>query len=89
MKKKVALKYCGGCDPNFDRVEYFKKICVIAHDSIHWVHVDDQESDAILIICGCDIACAEASVDLTPYFRIISLRDEKWDPRDIVEALLK
>ncbi|MGO8880232.1 MAG: hypothetical protein ACLPVO_17890 [Desulfomonilaceae bacterium] len=88
-KKRVALKYCGGCKPGFDRVEYFNRMCAAAKNSIEWVTLDDPDFDAILMISGCDTACPERSIDFSAYDRILSVRDDKSDPRQIVEALLK
>ena len=41
--KKVALKYCGGCNPGFDRVAYVEKIKSAAGPDIEWVTLDDEE----------------------------------------------
>jgi hypothetical protein len=54
---KVALKYCGGCDPAYERVEYFQRIKQAAGKSIQWVRPDEGGYSALLLICGCDKAC--------------------------------
>lgn len=87
-RKRVALKYCGGCNPGFDRVEFFNRIRAAAKDSIEWVTLDDPDFDAILIISGCDTACPEQSIDSSTG-RIVSIRDDKSDPQEVVETLLK
>lgn len=88
-KKRVALKYCGGCKPGFDRVEYFNRVRAAAKDSIESVTLDDPDCDAILMIYGCDTACPERSINFSAYVRILSVMDDKSDPQEVVETLLK
>ena len=54
---KVALKFCGGCNPAYDRVEYWEQIRRKAGDKIDWVTLDYGNYDAVLLISGCDCAC--------------------------------
>jgi hypothetical protein len=86
--KKIALKYCGGCDPEFDRVKYFKQIQNAAGDLLEWVTMDDPDFETVLIISGCDTACPVEKMVLAPYRRIVSVRDNKGDPAEVVQSLL-
>jgi hypothetical protein len=87
MSKKVGLKYCGGCDPGFDRVELFTRIRAAAGDAIEWVSVDDQGFDTVLLIAGCDRACPEQNPEILRY-RVISIKHDCPDTGVIVKALL-
>ena len=87
MSKRVALKYCGGCDPGFDRVELFTRIRAAGGDSIEWVSLDDQDFNTILVIAGCDRACPEQNPEVFPY-RVISIKHDRLDVGEIVKALL-
>jgi hypothetical protein len=90
MRKKIALKYCGGCDPGFDRVEYFNTIRTAIGNAIEWVTPDDQGVDIILVISGCDTACPERSIDFSHFGRIITIRNnDDLDLEEITETLLK
>jgi hypothetical protein len=86
MSKRVALKYCGGCDPAFDRVELFARIRAAA-DSIEWLSLDDQGFDTVLIIAGCARACPEQNPEIAPY-RAISIQHDRLSAGEIVQALL-
>ncbi len=87
MSKRVALKYCGGCDPEFDRVEYFQKIQKKAGDSIEWVTLDEGRYEAVLLIEGCATACPEKdSASLSG--NIVSLKNDDLDPGEVVRILL-
>lgn len=90
MRKRIALKYCGGCDPGYDRVEYFRKIQNAADGKIEWVSVDEGDFEAVLVICGCDTACAAEKMAPANCGsrRLILVRDDKRDPAKIVESLL-
>lgn len=88
MRKRIALKYCGGCDPGFDRVEYFNKIKNAAGDRIEWVTLDDPDFETVLVISGCDVACPTEHMVSTACRRIVSVRDDKSDPAEIVQSLL-
>lgn len=54
---KVAIKFCGGCDPTFDRVEYANKIKDAAAEHLTWVDLDNGGKEAMIVICGCPKAC--------------------------------
>jgi hypothetical protein len=90
MRKRIALKYCGGCDPGFDRVQYFKKIQKAADGLIDWVTLDEGDFEAVLIVSGCDTACPAGKMGTTDCGsrKIVSVRDDKSDPAEIVQSLL-
>lgn len=88
MSKRVALKYCGGCDPGFDRVEYIQRVRAAAGEAITWVALDDEDIHTVLLVSGCDTACPERDVELSPY-RIVSIKDDHVAPEQIVATLLR
>ena len=89
-RKRVALKYCGGCDPGYDRVEYFRKIQNAGEDLIEWVTMEDNDFEAILVISGCDTACPAENMGPAnfPGHILISVRDDNRSPAEIIESLL-
>lgn len=86
--KRIAAKYCGGCDPGFDRVGYFQEIQNAAGDLIEWVTLDDPDFECVLVISGCDTACPTQDMVLKACRRIVSIGDDKRDPSEIVQHLL-
>ena len=88
MRKRIALKYCGGCDPGFDRVGYFREIQNTAGDQIEWVTLDDPDFESVLVISGCDTACPAQNMVPNDVRRIITIGDDKCDPSEIVQNLL-
>lgn len=89
MRKRIALKYCGGCDPGFDRVKYVREIQTAAGDLIEWVTVNDPNFEAALVICGCNSACPVEEMGLADCRKIVSIRDDKRDPAEVVQNLLR
>ena len=87
--KKVALKYCGGCNPEYDRVEYVRRIKSAAGNSIEWVTLEDSGFEAVLLIQGCQTACPERTLGAAGLENIISVRDNMIAPEEIVKKLLK
>ena len=84
---RVALKYCGGCDPAFERVEYFQLIDQAAGGRITWTTLEDAEQEAVLVVCGCATACPDQELPLPP--GAIILKDKETAPERVVDRLLQ
>jgi hypothetical protein len=82
---KVAVKFCGGCDPAYERVEYLRKIEDAASRRIRWMSLQDDGYEVILLICGCQRACPEE--ELPGSVRIVSLKSDEADPERVVNML--
>ena len=54
---RLAIKFCGGCNPHLERGELAHKVRQGVSPS-QWVS-REEESDLVLIINGCPTACAE------------------------------
>lgn len=62
-KLKIGLKYCGGCNPTYDRGLMAEKIRRELNDAADFVTIIDDDVDMVLSIQGCDVSCA----DLQPF----------------------
>jgi hypothetical protein len=62
-KLKIGVKYCGGCNPNYDRVALVKQIEERLKEKASLVKADDEGTALVLAVAGCSTACA----DLTPF----------------------
>jgi len=61
----IGLKYCGGCNPRYDRAAEIRQI-KDHYPSLFFIPAgSDMTYDAALIICGCPSACADYSHVLT------------------------
>ena len=59
----VGLKYCGGCTPRYDRVEFVHRLQEKISGHVRLVHYDDSRAGHILVVTGCESAC----VDTEPF----------------------
>lgn len=87
QRRRVALKYCGGCNPGFDRVEYFRKVQRVAGDSIEWVTLEDPGYGVVLLIQGCQTACPERTLGSVGDRGVVSIRSDEWTPEEVVKRL--
>jgi hypothetical protein len=84
---RIALKFCGGCDAQYDRVDYALKIRRKGRGKITWVTLDEPPFDAVLLINGCTKACKEKDLEETTVADIVSVRDNTVEPHIIIDTL--
>ena len=58
---KVGLKYCGGCNPGYDRVAVAAYIEKSLDGRVEFVPLDDAHIDLVLAVQGCRTCCADLS----------------------------
>ena len=59
---KVGIKYCGGCNPFYDRVALVKRIERRLKGKVAFVSAAaDDDVDLVLAVEGCNTACADLS----------------------------
>ena len=56
---KVYLKYCGGCNPLYDR-SVIREMLAADFPCITFTR-EESEADRAAVICGCSRACASVS----------------------------
>jgi len=60
---KIRVKYCGGCNPRYDRVALVKRIEERLSGKAALVGAEGNGISLVLAVVGCSIACA----DLAPF----------------------
>jgi hypothetical protein len=55
-KLKISVKYCGGCNPEYDRVELVEKIAASLTGKADLVSPESEGSDMVLAVQGCSTA---------------------------------
>ncbi|MBV1758662.1 MAG: hypothetical protein KMY55_12590 [Dethiosulfatibacter sp.] len=53
----IGIKYCGGCNPRYNRLEFVSQLKKIASHHNYKSH-SEGFSDVNLVVCGCKRACA-------------------------------
>lgn len=61
--RRIGLKYCGGCAPQYDRVRAVASIKKRLAGRVEFVSHEDRDVEGVLVVTGCPTAC----VDLTPF----------------------
>ena len=57
----VGVKYCGGCNPLFDRAQRLREVEQACPDVLFDYFTPEGKYDIILVINGCLKACADLS----------------------------
>ena len=57
---KRAIKYCGGCNPRYDRVALVRKLEDRLGQKLPSVQPRDLY-DEVYVVCGCSAQCADVS----------------------------
>jgi hypothetical protein len=84
---RVAVKFCGGCDPIYDRSEYWRWIKDSSEGRIEWCTLEDDGIEAVLVISGCPKACPVEELYLNDSLPVLSLADGEMEPVRVVETL--
>jgi len=58
---RVGVKYCGGCNPEYDRVALVEQIKERLEGKVSFVPPESDGVDIILVMNGCRTACADLS----------------------------
>ncbi len=84
---RVAVKFCGGCDPAYERVAYWEEIGQAAGQRVTWTRLEDPGNQAVLLICGCACACIEQ--EISTGLPVVCLRDPQTPPQQVIAKLLE
>ncbi|MEK6193181.1 MAG: hypothetical protein N2F24_02980 [Deltaproteobacteria bacterium] len=60
-KIKIAIKYCGGCNPEFDRMKAMAGMLERLAKTVEVVPLDDERAEILVAVEGCPTACADLS----------------------------
>ena len=77
VKKKIGVKYCGGCNPGYERVEMIERIQFRLDDRFLFLPHDEIDIDALVLMSGCHRACAGKDLNIAkiPHCLVIGEND--------------
>jgi hypothetical protein len=78
-KRRVGLKYCGGCNPHYDRIALAEDLKARLGREIEWASLETGNLDLVLAIEGCETACADLGPVEGIEIRIITCPEEAED----------
>lgn len=57
---KTGIKFCGGCNPRYDRGAYARRLTAALSDPVELAK-PETPYDTVYVICGCHARCADIS----------------------------
>lgn len=61
MRKRIAVYYCGGCNPRYDRVRAVRALAAQL-PALRFVPPDGAACTGALAVCGCAVGCVAPRV---------------------------
>ncbi len=58
-KVRIGLKYCGGCNPRYDRVQAVGYLRERLQGTVELVSYEDPDIAGVLVVAGCPTACVD------------------------------
>jgi hypothetical protein len=76
-KAKIGIKYCGGCNPMYERVEMIQEVQSLAKKRFLFLGHDQQGLDGVIAVNGCPRVCAvkDLKPEEVPYYSIAGKDD--------------
>jgi hypothetical protein len=76
---KVGIKYCGGCNPRFDRLNIAKQLQSELADLTIKPAGENEVFDVIAVICGCFSQCAKHDTLKGKYGKVIITKSADYE----------
>ena len=73
---RIGVKYCGGCDPNYERVERVEKLAEKLKSHVQVVSYREPPYEILLVVNGCHKQCAELDSIPETGAKVIFLADQ-------------
>jgi hypothetical protein len=64
-KKRIGIKYCGGCNPYYGRVEMVQEVHSLLENRFLFLRHDQKNLDGLILVSGCLRACATKNLSQT------------------------
>ena len=56
--KRIGIKYCGGCNPHYERVDLVQKVRSLMKGRFLFLKHDQKDLNGLILVNGCPRACA-------------------------------
>ena len=88
---KIGIKYCGGCNPSYDRVKFINSLKEIYQGEVYFESaVEGFLYDATLIVCGCERCCASGDKLSSKYKKICITKEQDFsDVRRLIDEIIQ
>lgn len=79
----VRIKYCGGCNPRYDRKAVAEKLRAAFPESRFVEMGDEGPFDRVIVLCGCSASCASHEDLQGKYGKIVTASAEECETLEI------
>ncbi len=87
---RVGIRYCGGCNPTFERVAALESLILALEGKVRAVDHREDSIQALLFVCGCPTACpAQESLPPELPFFVLRAQDDLQEALRWLRALLQ
>ncbi len=62
-RMRIGVKYCGGCNPSYERVEMIERVQFRFNDQFLFLRHDEPDIDVLVLMSGCHRSCAGKDLD--------------------------
>lgn len=76
---KIGIKYCGGCNPRYDRTNVIEQLKKDLPGSDAFLAEPFADMDYVVVVCGCKSACALIDGFEGRYGRTILTESDAYD----------
>lgn len=76
---KIGVKYCGGCNPRYDRKNIVTKLKNEYEDLIIELINKDEIYDLVIVLCGCTSCCISHENLKGKYGKVIVSKDKDYN----------
>ena len=73
----IGIRYCGGCNPRYDRVAAVNKLKSLLPEMAFEAVQPDHDYDSVVVVCGCDAACAKTDDLKVPSRKLLRIGEWK------------
>jgi hypothetical protein len=63
IEKRIGVKYCGGCNPTYDRIQVVRQLRSYFLNRFYFVLANRKTLNRLLFINGCQRSCAVKNGD--------------------------
>lgn len=75
---KIGIKYCGGCNPRYDRKDIVTRLEDEYKDLIINLINKNEDYDLVIILCGCSSCCINDEDLMGKYGKVIVAQDKDY-----------
>ena len=75
---KIGIKYCGGCNPRYDRLEIAKRLKKDYPEELYVHATGEKDLDLVIVLCGCTAECADYQSIHSKYGAVVIHSEEQY-----------